>query len=83
MDKILIGLQVPAVGEWFDIFVPVELDISTVTKLLADGVAELCGGRYICSGQEMLVRKEPATLLDPNRALAEYGIRDGEQLVLF
>lgn len=82
MEKILIGLFVPAAEERYDIFVPADLDIAALTRILADSVEELCNGRFCCSNQEMLVRKDPDTLLDPSRALSDYGIRDGTQIVL-
>lgn len=82
MRKVLIGLQIPAAQKHFDIFVPADLNIRELTELLAKGVVELCDGQYLYSGQEMLARKDPETLLDPEQTLSSYGIRDGAQLVM-
>ena len=78
----MIGLFIPAAQERFDVFAPTDLEIASLTRLLADGAAELCSGRFCCSNQEMLVRKDPDTLLDPAKTLADYGIEDGTQIVL-
>ena len=82
MDKILIRLLVPAVGDDFDLFVPAGLEIGVLTSLLAEGVNELCGGRYNLSGEEMLNQKDPDRLLNPLNTLADYSVEDGAILVL-
>ena len=82
MDKKLISLYVPAVQERFDLMVPMELEIGVLTRLLTDGVRELCKGRFSPSGKETLSLYQPAALLHPDKTLSNYGVEDGEQLVL-
>lgn len=82
MDKILIKLQVPAVQGRFDLFVPRALEISTLTKIIAEGVEDLCNGRYVSSHEEMLNQKDPDRLFDPQKTLLDYGVTDGSVLVL-
>ncbi len=82
MDKLLINLYVPAVGESYDLFAPEDLEIGTLATLLANSVHELDNGRYGPSGQEMLIRRAPEQLLHPRRTLQDYNIRDGAQLIL-
>lgn len=81
--KTLIGLYVPAAQEHFDLLVPPDLEIEALTGLLMNGVAELCKGRYAPAEKGMLTLKNPEMLLHPERTLANYGIEDGAQLVLF
>lgn len=83
MRKTLIGLYVPAAQERFDLLVPADLNIETLSSLLISGVTELCNGRYIPSRQGMLTLRNPDMLLHPEKTLADYGIEDGAQLVLF
>ena len=82
MEKKLIGLYVPAVQERFDLLVPTDLDIASLTALLANGVGELCEGRYSPSHQELLSLRHPDILLRPRLTLADYGIENGAQLIL-
>ena len=82
MEKRLIGLYVPAVQERFDLLVPMDLDIATLTGLLVNGVEEMCAGRYAPSRQELLSMRYPDMLLHPGKTLADYGVEDGAQLVL-
>lgn len=82
MEKKLIGLYVPAVQERFDLLVPMNLDIAALTDLLADGVAELCKGRFIPSHQELLSLRQPDALLHPRKTLSDYNVEHGAQFVL-
>lgn len=82
MEKILVGLYVPAAQEHFDLFVPADFEIAALSKMLAEGAADLCSGRYNFSGHEMLVLKDPDLLLNPAKTLADYHVKDGAQLVL-
>lgn len=82
MNKVLVEVCVPATGDCFDTFVPTDVPIEGVTKVLADGVAELTDGKYVLSGWEQLCLKEPSGLLDPSLTLQDYGIKDGTQLYL-
>jgi len=82
MEKVLVGLYVPAAQERFDLFIPADLEIAALSKLLAEGVAELSNGRYNRSNLEMLLLTAPDILLNPAKTIADYGIRDGAQLVL-
>lgn len=82
MQRILIGLFVPAVNKHYDVFVPTGLDLRSLSDLLSNGVAELSDGRYSPSRLEMLTLKEPETLLRPDRCLDDYNIEDGAELIL-
>lgn len=82
MEKRLVGLYVPAVQERFDLLVPADLDIASLTALLTSGVEEMCGGRYTTSHQELLSMQHPDMLLHPQKTLADYGVENGAQFVL-
>lgn len=82
MDKLLIRLWVPAVQETFDLFVPADMTISELIKVLVRGVEDLCGGKYESSRREMLNSADPDLLLHPDRTLSYYGIKNGAELVL-
>lgn len=83
MQKVIIGLYVPAIQEKFDVYVPLDMQIDQLLHLLAKGVAELSGGHYIPSKQGFLTQKEPDRTLRADKTLEDYGLGDGSQLVLF
>ena len=82
MEKILVGLFIPAVKWHMDLFVPQSTRIGSLTQILAKGVCELTDGRYSVSGKELLSLRDPDVLLNPTLTLADYGIQDGAQLIL-
>lgn len=82
MKKVLINLFVPAIGEYFDVFVPDSLLIKDVCTLLGDSIQELSNKQYISSGEEVLCSLDKKQILRPERNLMEYGIRNGEHLLL-
>ena len=75
-------VHVPAIGEHFDIFVPVDVPVRDITRVIAGGVVEITNERYVASNCEQLCMKEPAGLLDPRLSLQDYGVKDGMQLYL-
>lgn len=83
MDKILISLYVPSLRMSWDLFVPENLMIRELIKLLIDGVTDLSGGKYKSSGKELLCVQEPGMLLSDSLCLRAYGIQNGEKLILF
>jgi len=82
MNKTLIWLEVPAVGGEYEIYVPGFLTVRELTQLLSEAAAELSGHLYVPSGSEMLCARDRNILLDENRTLPDYGIGDGDHLVM-
>lgn len=82
MSKILVSLDVPILGEKFDMFVPDDVSISLLIGLMANGVYDACGGKYYISGNERLMRVYPEELLNPKYILRDYAIEDGAQLMM-
>ena len=75
MDHILITLYVPAIGQSYDIKIPVSLPIMDITQLLAQAVENLSNGEYVSSDSEILCLKNKET---PQ----EYGIQNGDELMM-
>jgi len=82
MNKVLLEIHIPAISEHFDIFVPVDVPVGTLIKIITDGVAEITNDKYVISGCEQLCLKEPPGLLNPRCTLQDYGAKDGMQLYL-
>lgn len=83
MDKILVSVYVPSLQERFDLFIPMMLTMEELSGLIANGLVELTGSRYEPSGTEMLCLKEPPTLLHQKKTPEEFGLRNGDELILF
>ena len=82
MEKLLIHLYIPAVQKNFDLFLPQEIPIEQIVQALSKGVQELSRERYAISGQEMLLQEGAIAPLSPKETLYQYGVRDGDKLLL-
>lgn len=82
MEKLLIALAVPALGKTYDLSVPDFLPVGQLIRLLAEALSDITGGEYISSGSELLCRAEAHGILDLAHTLGEYGIQNGEELLL-
>lgn len=83
MEKLLVSVYVTSLQERFDLFIPTMLSMQELAQLIAKGLAELSNGRYEPSGTELLCLKEPATLLCQRKTPADFGLRNGDELILF
>ena len=83
MNKTLICLEIPSVGKTLEINVPGFLTIAELRPLFAEAAAQLTGHLYVSSGAEILCEKNRRTILPEEGTLAEYGIGDGDHLVMF
>lgn len=80
--KILINVYVPAIEMKYDILVPNSLRIRNITALIAETVENLSNHIYISSGAECLCSADKNILLRPNATLEQYGIQNGDHLVM-
>lgn len=81
MGKVLINLEVPAISESYDVYIPTFLNITKVAELLAKAVAELSDQRYVSSGHELLCHKENGYVMRVDKTFEEYGILNGDHLI--
>ena len=82
MDHILITLYVPAIGLSYDIKIPVSLPIMDITQLLAQAVENLSNGEYVSSDSEILCLKNKEMILLNDQTPQEYGIQNGDELMM-
>lgn len=80
--KILVNVSVPAIFGDYDILIPSFLTIGEIIPLIANAVEELSNSMYKSSGNESLCHAERAVLLNQNITIKEYGIQNGDHLVL-
>ena len=83
MQKICVVLEVPSIGQSFDIMMPTYIAIGEAIDMLTGAVRELSAGQYVRTGEEILCRRDGAQLLKRSRTAGDYGVCDGEHLILF
>lgn len=82
MDHILITLYVPAIDTSYDIKIPVSLPVMDIVQLLAQAVENLSNGEYVSSGTEVLCLKQKEMILLNDQTPEEYGIKNGDELLM-
>ncbi len=80
--KILVNITVPAISGQYDILVPNSARIKNIVSLIASTVEDLSDHRYVASGFECLCSLEKNILLRPNATLDNYGIQNGDHLIM-
>ncbi len=83
MSKRIVTVYCPAIGEEHDVFIPNDLSIDSVVKLLGKCFESLSDGNYVSSGHELLCMYDKNMLLDYRCTLYDYGIQNGDRLLLF
>lgn len=82
MEKILVSIECPSIAQKFDVYVPKSLTVKEAAGLLGRGLEELSNHRYVSSGNEFLCMKETKVLLREEATLRDYGIQNGDCLVI-
>lgn len=82
MDKVLIHMQVPAIGQSFDVYIPTFLSIAEITKLLIKALHDFSERHYVSSGSEVLCHVERNLLLEPDGTPEYYRIKNGDHIIL-
>ena len=80
--KVLVCLQVPSIGRTFEVFIPDHLRVKSMIPLLVKAVTDQSGGEYVSSGHEFLCSVGQNALFDEDARLADYGIHNGDHLLL-
>lgn len=80
--KILVNIYIPAISEKFDVLIPSNIKIKSVSALIAQTVETLSNQRYVASGEECLCSVEKNIMLRQNTTLEQYGIANGDHLIM-
>lgn len=80
--KILVNVFIPAISEKYDVLIPDNLKINSVSSLISSAIESLSNHLYVASGEECLCSIELNTLLRPDATLETYGIQNGDHLIM-
>lgn len=81
-NKALVEIFVPAAGQKYDVYIPLESKMSDVVKMVAAALSELSGGKYQATDEAILCDAETGAVFDVNIEVAELGIQNGSHLML-
>lgn len=81
-NKVLVEIFVPAAGEKFDVFIPLDSRMSEVLRLAAAALSDLSRGKYKATDEVVLCDMDSGIIYNVNKVVAELGIRTGSRLML-
>ena len=81
-NKILVHLLVPEIDESYDVFIPINIRIGTVVKLLNKSILELTNGIIQEKKSRKLYSVADSTTYPTNALVRETNIRNGVTVIL-
>lgn len=82
MEKVLVEVYVPLLNEAYDVFLPLQSQMSEVLELLKQVVKELSEGRFVGDGGTAICHRADGSIINLNMSVFELGIRNGSRLML-
>ena len=82
MDKILVSVNVPALNESYDIFIPPDSPMHEVQELIKKAVSSLSHGQFLAATDTILCFGNSGAIVNINLSVWELGIRNGSRLIL-
>lgn len=80
--KALVEISVPAAGQKFDVYIPLESKMSEVVKMVSSALSDLSDGKYKATDEAILCDAETGIIFNINMEVAELGIKTGSRLML-
>lgn len=82
MNKVLVEIFLPAAAESYDVYIPLDSQMSEVLTLVSSLLSDLSGGKYKATPDAVLCDAESGIIFNINMAVAELGIQNGSKLML-
>ena len=82
MNKVLIKLYLPIIEQQYDVWIPLEKEISKIIAMLVKGVNELRGENYYSNNMPVLYNKITGIPYDIETIVSQTNIRNGTELIL-
>ncbi|ALC89391.1 methyltransferase [Bacillus sp. FJAT-18017] len=82
MNKVLVEIFLPATGQSFDVFVPLDSRMSEVLQMVSTLLSELSDGKFKASRDAVLCDAASGIIFNINMFVSELGIKNGSKLML-
>ena len=80
-NKILVQILIPEIDEVYDLFIPINIRIGMVIKLLNESLVEVSNGLYVTKRNRKLYNVDGANPYPFNKLVRETNIRNGSKIV--
>ena len=80
-NKILVQILIPEIDEVYDLFIPINIRIGMVIKLLNESLSEVSNGLYVVKNNRKIYNTVDANPYPFNKLVRETNIRNGSKIV--
>ena len=80
-NKILVQILIPEIDEVYDLFIPINIRIGMVIKLLNESLVEVSNCLYVTKRNRKLYNVDDANPYPFNKLVRETNIRNGSKIV--
>ncbi len=80
-NKVLVKLIIPEIDGEYDVFIPINLRIGTIIKLLNESLKELNQGMFSVDDKKMLYNRDNAEPYNFNDLVRNTNIRNGSVVI--
>lgn len=81
MDKILVSIYVLALDEYYDLLLPINLNLADAMELIQNTISELSSGNYQKHNNALLLNSE-SKIINNNNVVRFSGLTNGCKVVL-
>ena len=81
-NKALVEISVPAAGQKYDVYIPLESRMNEVVTMVAGALSDLSDGKYKATNEAILCDADTGIIFNVNMEVAELGIKNGSRLML-
>lgn len=82
MDKVLIGIFLPAINRSFEVYIPLDSKFYEITPLVSKMLSELSNGLFISGDDSILYERKTGNILNINMSARQLNIKNGDNLML-
>lgn len=82
MNKIILQVYVPALGERYEMKIPRQLKVKQVTDIVSDYINNLGTGKYVPGDGAVLCDAVRGRAYSPNAFVEQLGLRNGDEILL-
>ena len=82
MNRVLVKVFFPQIDKWYETWIPLNKTISSIIKLLSQGVNDLNEGVYPIDSSLILYNRQTGDYYNPNTIAKYTDIKNGTELIL-
>lgn len=80
-NKVLVKVLIPEIDEVYDVFIPINIRIGMVIKLLNESLGEISNGLYVSKDSRKIYNVADANPYPFNKLVRETNIRNGSTVI--